>query len=212
MLKHQEHILAMPASTFHPEGEWAPLLGADVIIAQRAKLEADPSNRQLITYATVRCGDRYALYERLPAGNEAGLHGQLSIGWGWHTDLVDLVFDSDTGVLDLDATLARAARRKLEKELELLGKLEEELELLGDNRIDRIREVEWHIIFNANAVDAVHAGIPMDVVVATEAISTRDPAIRFLGFKSLQELAGLERLESWSQLLVDLLLARTAKV
>lgn len=201
MSKHQEHILAMPASSFHPEGEWSPLLGSEVIIAQRAKLEADPSYRQLITYATVRCGDRYALYERLPAGNEAGLHGQLSIGWGGHTDLVDLVFDADNGVLDLDATLARAARRELE----------EELELLDDNRIDSISEVEWHIISSANAVDAVHAGIPMDVEVATEAISTRDPAIRCLGFASLETLAGMDRLESWSQLLVDRLIAQAAR-
>ena len=195
-MKHQEHIVALPAHIIPTQDDsvWTRCAfdHSDVVIKHRASLEQDPNFRQTIPYAALRCGEKFALYRRTQKGNEAGLHDKYSIGFGGHMDIADVVYDENS-IIDIHASIALAAQRELE----------EEVALTNGNKAIKTTAYPEMIASNANEVDAVHLGIFTIIDVENESIESNEDQLEIVGFKTLEELAQVENLESWSQIIVD---------
>lgn len=194
MSKHQEHILAVPAGVFSHESETLALIaqgisGADVIIAQRKMLEGNSSYRQLIPYTVLRCGDKIAAYRRTPKGGEDRLHGKISIGFGGHIDIADLVYDKQTSIINLEATIQEGAKREIAEEL-LLG---EGTVIVNEHAMDK------KIVSNLTPVDRVHAGLVTIVDINSEDVKAAEEQLNFIGFHTIEELFKLDPLEDWTK-------------
>jgi predicted NUDIX family phosphoesterase len=202
--KHQEHILAIPAHLANdliPEGQ-DNFIGIipvsfdedDLFMARRAGLEKNLSFRQLISYAAVRCGNRYAVYRRAPSGGEAGLHGQVSIGFGGHSDLADV--KQANSVVDLESSLKDAMEREVDEELDLNG-----------SKIISFELLESKIVSNMNKVDSVHLGVLAIIDLDTDSAISKEAHLDFIGFHTLDEIEKMENKENWTEALVSFLKA-----
>ncbi|MDU8351215.1 hypothetical protein RYA05_04800 [Pseudomonas syringae pv. actinidiae] len=201
-MKHQEHILSILASSIHDQmpvteesfiGMYpVELHSKDLFIAQRAVLEKSPEFRQPIKYAAVRCGNRYAAYRRKPSGSEAGLHGMMSIGFGGHADVDDLV--TNQSVVNLEETLQRSMVREIEEELDLNG-----AKVIG------FTPITHKIISNKTPVDSVHIGLVAVVEIDEPIAKAGENQLDFLGFFTLDELALMENPENWTAILIEYL-------
>ncbi len=97
---------------------------------KRGELEEDESKLQVIPYVVLKYGNRILAYKR--AGSEERLVGQLSIGFGGHSN-------------ENDATVLDTAVREIEEELSM--KLQPE----------RLKHIGY-IFSNATPVSRVHIG------------------------------------------------------
>ncbi len=173
----------------------------------RPVLEETEEFRQIIPYIVLKLGDRYLRYTRTPAGEEARLHGRVSIGLGGHVDLGDS--EAFNEQVDLDATLDNAAARELEEELggvnvmnqRWVGVLAENQSPVGRVHIGIIGvwELDADYSFRGNSAEKaaeIHRLLTGQVEEA-------------LGEVSLATLADLraagDRLEPWSAMLLDFL-------
>lgn len=97
-------------------------------IRQRAALEENLAYRQILPYKVItQLGadgrQRIVGYRRLKAGGESRLYGLMSIGFGGHIDLEDVVTcegepDSpERSTVDLEATVRASSRRELGQEV-----------------------------------------------------------------------------------------------
>lgn len=162
------HILALSVSsalegiTGYHECDPFTLLGdSDVWFGPRPVLEeatglylGNKPIRQIIPY--IVCTDqqgRTLVYSREKSGNEARLHGLLSIGLGGHVDLEDCVLASD-GSVDFTKTIEMSAARELYEE--------------ASSKLAN-KQITWHgiIKLDNNLVDQVHLGI-VGYVTATK--------------------------------------------
>lgn len=124
------HILALSigsavegVSGYHKCDPLALLGESEAWVGPRPVLEeatgiyiGDKSIRQVIPYVVVVDGQgRKLVYRRETSGNEARLHGLLSIGLGGHVDLADCVVAED-GSIDFSKTIEMSAARELEEE------------------------------------------------------------------------------------------------
>ncbi|MCC6741949.1 MAG: NUDIX domain-containing protein [Planctomycetia bacterium] len=146
----------------------------------RPPAEEDPSLKQIIPYAMVRCGRRVLTLTRLAKQTEKRLHNKMSIGVGGH-------INPDGG---LEGIVERGLRRELEEELHVRAEA-------------RIRPVGY-INDDSSPVGSVHFGLVFEVLAATEDVSVRETELMEGGFRDAGELPALaERMESWSRFLVD---------
>lgn len=189
-MKHQEHILAVPAACFASTAKGFGLEVTDIkpehlVLMQRKGLETNPLYRQLISYSVVYCDGKVLAYRRTPEGNEARLHGKVSIGFGGHVDMEDVAFVD--GVIDFEETANIATRREISEEV-MLGKIE------------NIRRLDHYIVSSANDTDRVHAGMLSVVDTAEEYAVSKEDQIEILGWFKPVELIALhgEEIESWS--------------
>ncbi|MFK4132018.1 hypothetical protein ACI2KR_06945 [Pseudomonas luteola] len=202
-MKHQEHILAIPSSVVETQIQAGPqpfigmfpieFSSGDLKVAQRAGLEKDFSHRQLITYALVSSGDKYATYRRTPKGNEAGLHGAISIGFGGHVDINDV--QHVNSVIDLNKTIELSMSREISEELDLNGAKVVSFEILSKK-----------IVSNLTDVDKVHIGIIAIMKVDKEVAKSGEDQLDFMGFLSIDELKHLcstDNVENWSKALIE---------
>lgn len=83
----------------------------------RPEAENDPSHKQIIPYVVICRGDEVFATRRLKKGNEARLHGLLSVGVGGH-------INPETDGCG-DDVLSRGMKREIEEEvsIESMGKL-----------------------------------------------------------------------------------------
>ena len=119
-MKHQEHIVAVPNSIFNERANGfcrTDIDNSDIFIAQRAVLEADDDFRQIIPISVMICRGKIWAYRREVQGGESRLHGKVSVSVGGHWDIDDLVTKSS--VIDLAASMERAASRELEEEIRI---------------------------------------------------------------------------------------------
>lgn len=155
---------------------------------RRDRAEADPSRKQIIPYAVFRSGDRFLHYVRGASGGEKRLAAKGSIGIGGHVN--------DTDYL---------AAGSLGRELYLAGvdrEIREEVAL--DTAYRQV--VVGMINDDETEVGQVHLGIVHLFELDTPDVTSRDPGLIELEFLSREQLqARRERLESWSQYLVDAL-------
>lgn len=199
--KHQEHILAIPAvvANKHIPVVYEKYIGLidvffdedDLVIARRSKLENNPDLRQLISYVPVKCKDKYAAYRRTPKGNESRLHGQVSIGFGGHSDLADLSYNASS-IVDLTATLELSMKREISEELDLNGA-----------KILSFKILDEKIVSNLTEVDRVHIGIVAIIELDSEVAKSAENQLDFIGFMTLDELDSLENKENWTTALIN---------
>lgn len=194
-MKHQEHILAVPSAVFmsHSAGfglEVADLTNEHLTIMQRKGLETNFLYRQIISYSIVRCGNKVLAYRRTPKGNEARLHGQVSIGFGGHVDMEDIVVND--GIVDFRATAEGVTRREIAEEVTL-------------GVVNKVKLLDQYIISNVNDTDRVHAGMLSVVECEHEQAANNEDQVELLGWYTLDELRAEfgEQLESWSLNLLD---------
>jgi predicted NUDIX family phosphoesterase len=151
---------------------------------ERPLAEADPRFKQLIPYVVVRDGPRVYLMERTIAGGDARLHGKASIGVGGHLNPVD------DGADPLTAGLQR------EWSEELIADWEPEFRLVGLLNDD------------SNPVGSVHLGVVFEVQTAGRRIAVRERDKLTGRFAAIAEVRDAwDRMESWSQLVAERLLA-----
>lgn len=212
--KWEEQILATPRATLFNNEELAfqgteqdsvivdKIISnlANNIVALRRGDKNDPtpaSNnaeintdlKQPIPYVLVKRGNEIYVYERLSGGGEKRLQNKLSIGIGGHQNKVEEAKDFN-GVL----------MTNLERELE------EELNIISNGR--RLTFIGL-INDDSNEVGRVHLGILAVLELSSDAeVSVRETdSLR--GFWStvedLRQDDTYNRLESWSQIAVDIL-------
>ncbi|HET7678459.1 MAG TPA: NUDIX domain-containing protein [Candidatus Limnocylindrales bacterium] len=192
-----ELVLAVARSRVPVEAWWrgvradppAVLLAALEAAAEfrpRGVLEDDPTWKQLIPYLVLRDGERIFLMWRTRAGADIRLHERGSIGVGGHVN------PGDGGI-------AGGLRREWREEI--AADFEPDFRLLGLLNDDE------------DPVGAVHLGVVYEADVAGRPVAVRETEKLRGGFVTLDEVAAeRERLEGWSQLVLDALTVRQAAV
>ncbi len=150
--------------------------------APRARVEEDPSRKQIIPYLIVRWTDQLFLFQRGGRGHEARLRGLFSIGVGGHINRQDV-----EGARDL---VEAGLRRELEEELLIAGRWQvRAVGVLNDD---------------TNPVGQVHFGVVHVVEVEFPEIAVRESDTLSGRLASLQEVRAVrERMETWSGLILE---------
>jgi predicted NUDIX family phosphoesterase len=149
---------------------------------RRGDVEEDPSLKQIIPYMVVRQNGRVMLFQRTKQGGEGRLHGLFSIGVGGHVARGDAPSPGEA--------VREGMRRELEEELALAGAWSAHLVgVLNDDD---------------NAVGQVHFGLVHIVDVPSGAVSIRETERLTGRLATVAEVhAAYDRMETWSQLVVD---------
>jgi predicted NUDIX family phosphoesterase len=185
-----EQVLVVPRDRIMGVRAWRGVLesGAepylDLIAAEgrfepRSQMELDPRFKQVIPYLVLSDGARIFLMRRTRAGGDERLHDRFSIGVGGHLN---------PGDVDLGGGLAREWAEEIEAdfipEFRFLG-------LLNDDETE-VGKVHLGVVYVADT-----GGRPV-AVRELEKLEGRfaDPA---------EVLAVYDRMESWSQLVFDVI-------
>lgn len=193
----REQVFAREARTFHgvqdEQNQIQEIIGtiADTYTEKRrGDAEEDPSWKQPIPYVVIRRGEELFAYERLAGGGEGRLHNKLSLGFGGH-------MNAEAGVSTFQELLHTNADRELEEELKISSLEGAEMRALGLINDDN------------NAVGEVHLGILYTFVLPEHVDVQVKETEQIRGFwTSVDELSQpdtYERLETWSQFVVDIL-------
>ncbi|MDZ5783586.1 hypothetical protein [Marinococcus luteus] len=193
----REQVFAREARTFHgvqdEQGQIQEIIGtiADTYTEKRrGDAEEDPSWKQPIPYVVIRRGEQLFAYERLAGGGEGRLHNKLSLGFGGH-------MNAESGVSTFQELLHTNADRELEEELHISSLEGAEMQALGLINDDD------------NAVGEVHLGILYTFILPEHVDVQVKETEQIRGFwTSVEELSQpetYERLETWSQFVVDIL-------
>lgn len=204
MKKHPQYILAVTSESLGDLQQGMNIVSLNtfvvkaednLVIKQRAKLEQEPEFRQIIPYVCVATQHDDKLlfwpYRRTETSGEARLQGNVSIGFGGHIDLVDVIHENS--VIDLFQTIGAAAAREIGEELDLAGAGEEVA--IFDNGI---------LIDDSNDVGKVHLGVILTTMLPPEVTPTsKEDALEILPAMSARELldSGLP-LESWTEIVL----------
>ncbi len=190
MTHGREEVLVVPRPVLLEDGLFVGMRPPDPkylerirrggVYRPRDQVEDDPSFKQVIPYVVVRRGDEVFLFQRLRRGGEARLYGLYSVGVGGH------VSRSDGAAGDpVEAGLARELREEVE--------------------FSAPWEVRWVGVLNdeRNPVSAVHFGLVYEATTAGE-VRVREQGVLRGAFVPVQEaVAYYDRMETWSQLVVD---------
>lgn len=197
--KPQELILAVDRAGLDPTldsngfhalsntGPVATLESAGLWIGPRQALENNKNYLQIIPYIVLTDGSKIAYYTRGESGNEARLHGLVSIGLGGHVDLEDVVLDGND--LDLVETIYKAAKREVFEEVGLQ---------------EFSRQTWIGLLFdNSSDVGRVHIGVVGIWYVERFESMVIEDTIRTLTTAPLDSLLNeLPHMETWSSYLL----------
>jgi predicted NUDIX family phosphoesterase len=202
-LVHEEHVLVLPTEVFHQLGHFQgfspevehylpPLLGCDQISYRpRAKMEQDPSFKQLIPYVIFRYTDAEGgvslfQYVRGAGQGEQRLHRKRSIGVGGHISAADASAATGGEVYRV------GMHRELEEEVAIHTEYREQcVGLINDDETE---------------VGRVHLGVVHLLDVERPRIDPREDDIAESGFKPVADLlADTSQFESWSQICLEAL-------
>jgi predicted NUDIX family phosphoesterase len=197
MSASEENILVVPRSVFEKLGafegvifdvqNWLPelLSPANNLFLRRSLAEPDPSFKQIIPYSVLTFEGRVLRYFRGKASGEARLHAKASIGIGGHINDED----SKGGHMD-EAAYRRAVDRELQEELHAMGTFDESIVgLLNDE---------------SNEVGQVHLGVIHHCKLHSDGVTAGESALQGLEWIGMDQLRKeYDRLETWSQLVVD---------
>lgn len=225
--KHNEFIFAVDNEIFADKGtgivqwDYEEFLAAAhprTIIGQRAVLEKDTRYRQFLPYTMVTQlqGGKvhFATYHRTNLVGEEKLAGKVSVGWGGHPDIADLVTGDyieqsitnhtslsapTSPVINLHETLRRSNDRELEEELRLRAGngnvMAEYLSTMASNVL----------ILDTDKVGLVHVGLVRHAFIpAGYTVECREPELLYIGFRTADELlSGEYDLEGWTRLYLE---------
>jgi predicted NUDIX family phosphoesterase len=170
------------------EGSFLPVLreavAAHASYLDRPIAEDDAAFKQLIPYVVVRDRGRVFLMERTDAGGDARLHGKASIGVGGHLNPVDT--GDDPLMVGLRREWAEELAAEWDPEFRLVG-------LLNDD---------------SNPVGAVHLGVVFEVEADGRPVAVRErDKLSGRMVDPAEVRRAWDRLETWSQLVAERLLA-----
>jgi predicted NUDIX family phosphoesterase len=170
----------------------------DVIIAKRSYLEATEKYKQIIPYCLVvhRDTKRILAYRRQPSGGEDRLHGNVSIGFGGHVEFTDVNISCicDSEEINLYDTIISSIERELF----------EETTLTNNDVFVYEDAIGFGVITDDSIpVNRVHIGFVMIVFVDFDDVTTTEDCNECLGFLTINEIKQFERIESWSQIVLD---------
>lgn len=142
----------------------------------RCEAELDPEFKQVIMYVILRHQDKVFCTHRLNGG-DARLAGGYSIGTGGHTDNGETIYD--------------AMYRELTEEV---GLKQDQIMAYG---------VNGFILDESTAVNSVHLGIVVSMVITTDEIECKEKGKlegEWVDYKKLEKLYKKNALESWSMI------------
>lgn len=162
----------------------------------RDLLEHMTEFRQVIPYVVVQVGDKVVSYTRTPSGEEAGLHGKVSVGVGGHIDGRDVwcsTVNGKTNILIQD-TLRCCVLREVHEELGLQLDTDHGINIMG------------FVVAKGSLVDDVHIGVVCGVRLTPEEFRTVNPeeadGVGQLQLLAPEDLNPFEtRLEAWTHAL-----------
>lgn len=145
----------------------------------RPEAENDPSYRQIIPYVAIVRADEVFATTRLNKGGETRLHGLMSLGVGGHMNEIDREGD----------WLMHCLRREVDEEVSLTD--------FGTLTLRGL------INDASNEVGSVHLGFFFTLTTKGE-VAVKETEKLTGGFVKIEELPALsERMESWSQIVID---------
>lgn len=204
ILCFQREILRVypdPAKTFYDATLWHEIL-ANLQSLPRSVAEHDYNYKQLVVYSLINYEDVFLSYQRTPKTAEARLKDRYSIGIGGHVNVQDTNQLSLFGADDerWKDFLLEAVWREVNEEVQIHGTIAQAPKLI------------CFINDDSNDVGQVHFGVVWLVKLAEPKVTKRgEGGIGKLSFQGLTSLSSMgERLESWSQLLVDHLLRESS--
>lgn len=161
--------------------------GLDDTTTAENNAEINTDYKQPIPYALIKRQNYIFVYERLSGGGESRLHNKLSLGVGGHMGMEEGNF-SEVLLTNLERELAEELHIESDTvELDFVG-------LINDDE---------------NEVGRVHLGVLATVVLSDDAKVAVRETEQLRGFwATVEELKQPEvyaRLESWSQIAVDIL-------
>ena len=162
----------------------------DIWVGPRNILEHDSNYKHIIPYIVIKQDGKYLTYMRTSSGGESRLHGNMSIGFGGHIDVGDIVTKNKNQQIDFIATIINSAKRELEEELSLMA---DNIKLLG------------LLYDDSNSVGMVHIGIALLVEVDCDLIiKSPEDQINLVGFEFVSDIReNSGAYENWSALLLD---------
>lgn len=153
------------------------------VFLPRPEAENDPAHRQIIPYVTLVRGDEVFSTHRLKGGNEARLHGLISLGVGGHINP-----DTDG---DGEDVLMRGLEREIREEVEIASLDMSSLRFLG------------FINDDSNDVGKVHLGLCCTLDVSGK-VSVRETEKLMGSWLKKSELPALaDEMETWSSLIIN---------
>lgn len=194
MSVRNERVLVIPAAVLQAAGTFDGLSTrieyyrprlldpAHFTFRPRDMVESDPSWKQIVPYAILRCADQLFHYTRGKRGGETRLLALRSIGVGGH------ICDEDRSLFgDL---VKEGMMRELLEEVAINGDFEEScLGFINDDSTD---------------VGRVHLGVVYVLDLASPHVSPREQALTQAGFAPIPTLKSeREAFESWSQFILD---------
>lgn len=216
--KTTEPILCIPRESFEENGTFQGFLsieGRDDLgrylsihpeftqvahFHPREQAEKDESRKQLISYCLIMCGEKVLVYERGKKGSEKRLHTQLSVGIGGHVDEAD---DPDEPFFAYQNSVRRELKEEIGLDIDHNAIKNTVLGLVNDesNPVGRVHLGVVHLV----SVDEVQA----ERILANCEDTLIDPSFVALSDFENEEL--LDKLETWSQYVVEHLLADSKK-
>ena len=194
----EEKVLVVPAnsitqhlaSSFDPASAQALIEVANRtrLFRPRSEVEQDETVKQIIPYVCIRCGESYVLLQRTSKQSEARLHNKFSLGIGGHIN------DAEQSAADLvDAGLQR--------------ELSEEISLTSGYTLTPLG-----VIYDSTTpVGRVHLGVVYELEACDQTFTLNEPDLMSARWVSSAELAAFrDRMETWSQILFDNHIAKTA--
>lgn len=158
---------------------------ANNFFLSRDAAEEDPSHKQIIPYALFHHRGKFLRYFRTKATGEQRLAAKASLGIGGHINT------DDAAAASLErSTYLNGVEREIAEELQIEGPWSQRIAaLLNDDSTE---------------VGAVHLGVVHVVELASENVTSNDATLSGLAWHTPEELrAERDRLETWSQILLD---------
>jgi len=180
-----ERVLVVPRARVIPERGWHGLrtdgldglldeIGRSGTFEPRARVEIDPSFKQVIPYLVLRDGGDWFLMRRTDAGADRRLHGRYSIGIGGHVD------PGDDGLIG-------GLRREWDEELVA----------------DFVPEFDFVGLLNDDTTDvgSVHLGVVFTADALSRTVAIRETDKLLGAFVAVTEVERVQdRLETWSRM------------
>ena len=119
MLKHQEHIVAIPASivTERKDGivKLPDNLSDHIVLKRRASLLNDFNYRKVIPLTVFVCQGQVAAFTRKLDHQHEALRGKITVGVGGHFEIGD-VFKTDS-IIEIEHSILEASKREVSEEV-----------------------------------------------------------------------------------------------
>jgi len=132
--KHQEHIVAIPASvvTERTDGitKLPENLSDHIVLKRRASLLNDFNYRKLIPLTVFVCHGKVAAFKRKMDHQHESLRGKITVGIGGHFELSDL--KHNVSVIDIERSILIATERETSEEV-IIG---ENVEIIEAKTLD----------------------------------------------------------------------------